>query len=141
MTAADFQPIIQAVIALIAAVLTGLIGIFVPRAIAAFEARTGVAVTDQERSAIMGAVTTAAGILQTKLDQGVLKIGDITPTSRAVVDEASAALNRVPTSAANQGTTASAAAAMIVARVDTSPKPVVLLPPAALGTTPIVTKE
>lgn len=129
MTAADWQPIIQAIIALIAAVFTGLIGIYVPRAIAAFEKRTGVAVTDQERAAIQGAITTAAGILQTKLDQGVIKIADITPSSAAVVGEANKALDRVPTSAANQGTTPAVAAAMIVARVDTSPRaPVVALP-------------
>lgn len=129
MTLADWAPVIQAVIAGIALVLTTLIGIYVPKAIAAFERRTGVAVTDQERAAVMGAVTTAAGLLQTKLDQGVLKIGDITPTSPAVVGEANKALDRVPDSAAAQGTTAMAAAAMIAARVDTSPKPPVVIVP------------
>jgi hypothetical protein len=129
MTAADWQPVIQAIIAGIALVMTTLIGIYVPKAIAAFEKRTGVAVNDQERAAVMNAVTTAAGILQSKLDQGVLKIGDITPTSRAVVLEAHDALERVPTSAANQGTTPAAAAAMIAARVDTSPKPAVVVVP------------
>jgi hypothetical protein len=123
MTVADFAPIIQAIIAGIAAVIAALIAIYVPKAIAAFEARTGVAVTEQERAAVMGAVTTAAGILQNKLAQGVLRISDITPANPAVLGEANMALNRVPVSAANQGTTPAAAAVMIAARVDTSPKP------------------
>jgi hypothetical protein len=131
MIAADFAPIIQAVIAGIATVITGLIAVYVPRGIAAFEARTQVHITDQERAAIMSAVTTGAGILQTKLDQGILRIGDITPDNKTVVAEAAAALNRVPTAAGNQGTTTSAAAAMIVARVDTSPKPPVAVVPVA----------
>lgn len=134
MTAADFAPIIQAITAGIAAVIAALIAIYVPRAIAAFEKRTGVAVTDQERAAIQGAMTTAAGILQTQLDQRVLKIGDITPTSPAVVGAANEALGRVSASAFNQGTTAAAAAAMIVARVDTSPKPPVVVVPLQAAT-------
>ena len=136
MTAADLAPIIQAITAGIAALIAALIAVYVPKAIAAFERRTGVQVTDQERAAVMGAVTTAAGLLQTKLDQGLIKISDITPASPEVQTAAQAALNRVPDSAANQGTTPSAAAAMIVARVDTSPKSLVaVLPSAPLATT------
>ena len=124
MTAADFAPILQSLMAGCGVVITALIGIFVPKGIAAFERRTGVAVTDQERTAVMGAVTTAAGLLQTKLDQGILHVSDVTPGSPAVVAEAQAALSRVPNSAINQGVTREAAATMIAARVDTSAKPV-----------------
>jgi hypothetical protein len=130
MTLQDWAPVFQAIIATIAAVITGLIGIYVPKAIAAFEKRTGVLVTDQQRAAVQGAMTTAAGLLQTKLDQGVLRISDITPTSPAVLAEATAAIARVPESAAAQGTTPLAAAQIVVARVDTKPPALVPAPAA-----------
>lgn len=130
-TAADFAPIIQAVIAALAAVITGLIGIFVPRAIAAFERRTGVLVTDQERAALMSAVTTGTGLLQTRLDLKLLRPVDILPSNAVVLKEAVAALARVPEAAVGQGTTIDTAAAMIAARVDTTPRPVVVAGTAA----------
>lgn len=131
MTAAIVGPLIQALIAAIGIVFTALVGIYVPKGIAAFERRTGVVIDDQERAAVMSAVTTGAGLLQTQLDQGVLKIGDITPGNAAVMAHASAALARVPTAAGNQGVTTETAAAMIVARVDTTPKPPVFVVPGA----------
>ena len=133
MTLIDFAPVINALIAALALVITGLIGIYVPRAIAAFERRTGVAVTEQERSAVMQAVTTAAGLLQAQLNTGMLKPADITPRNPVVEDVARAALQRVPDSAAAQGTTVAAAATMIAARVDTTPPPVIVVPVAAKG--------
>ena len=130
MSTIDWSPILQAVMAVIASVITGLIAIFVPRAIAAIEARTKVQITDQERQAVFAALQTAAGIIKTKLDQGVLKIGDITPGNPAVVAQAQAALARVPDSAAAQGTTPVSAAEIIVGRVNTSPVlPVIVVPP------------
>lgn len=134
----DFAPIIQSCIALLAAVITGLIGIFVPRAIAAFERRTGVLVTDQERAALMSAVTTGTGLLQTRLDLRLLRPVDILPGSPAVVKEAELALARVPDAAAGQAATIDTTAAMIAARVDTTPRAVVQVPlvptPLAAGT-------
>lgn len=132
-TAADFAPIIQAVIAALAAVITGLIGVFVPRAIAAFERRTGVLVTDQERAALMSAVTTGTGLLQTRLDLRLLRPVDILPGNAVVLKEAVAALARVPEAAVGQGTTIDTAAAMIAARVDTTPRPVVVAAPVPLA--------
>jgi hypothetical protein len=114
MTLADWISIINAVIV---PIVLALIGIFVPRAIAAFEARTKIHVTDQERAAVMQAVGTAVGLLRTQLLQGKITVADITPNSHEVRFEAQAALTRVPTSAQGQDTTVNAAANMIAARV------------------------
>jgi hypothetical protein len=122
MTAALVSQLIQSFMALIGLVLTTLIGVYVPRAIAAFERKTGIVETQQQRDAIMGAVQTAAGLLQAQLNQGLLKVSDLRPSSAVVLQQAAAALDRVPQAAQAQGTTTSAAAVMIAARVDTSPK-------------------
>lgn len=97
-------------------------GIVVPWAIMAYQRRTNVQITDQRRAAIMGAFTTAAGIIQTKLDQGLLKVSDITASNPTIMAESTAALERVPVAAAAEKTTPYAGAAIIVGRVDTSQK-------------------
>lgn len=132
MTAADFAPIIQSVIAGIAAVIAALIAIYVPKAIAAFEKRTGIQLTDQQRSQVMSAAATAAGILETQLDQGALKLEHVTPTNPAIVEQAQAAIARVPVAAAALNKSVPSMAETIVGLMDTSPKPVVVLPPALL---------
>lgn len=135
MTAAIVGPMIQGIIAIVGTVFTVLIGIYVPRAITAFDNRTGVVITDQERAAVMSAVTTGAGLLQTQLDQGLIKISDVTPEGPAVTEQAAAAIDRVPRAAGNQGVTPAAAAAMIVARVNTTqPPPIIVVPTAPAGT-------
>lgn len=132
MTAADWHIIIRDG----AMVMTTII---VPFGIWAYQKRTGVQVTDQERAAVQGALTTAAGIIQTQLDQGALKVADITPEHPAIMKAAREALARVPDSAAAQATTPVAAAAVIVARVDTTPKPaLVVLPPLAIPPAPSI---
>lgn len=117
MTAADFAPIIQAIIACIAAVLTGLVGIYVPKAIAAFESRTGVQLTDQQRSTIMDAAHTEVGIIKLKVDQNVLKLSDIKPDNPVIMAHAQAALSRVPQTAAAMNKTVPSMAETIVGMV------------------------
>jgi hypothetical protein len=103
--------------------------IVVPFAIWAYHARTGVQITDQQRSAVNAALTTAAGIIQTDLDRGTLKAADISTAHPVVVQAAADALARVPDSAAAQGTTLISAAEIIVGRVSTKPAtPVIVIP-------------
>jgi hypothetical protein len=128
MTAADFAPIIQAIIAGIGVAITALIGIYVPRAITALDKWIGLQLTAQQQAAVMQAATTAAGILQTKLDQGVVRIAHIDVNDPAVVNEAQAALARVPQAAAALDKTVPSMAATIVGLVDTSPKPAAVTP-------------
>jgi hypothetical protein len=115
-----FAPVLQAVVA---AAFTGLFGLFAPRALAVAEARTGIKLTEQQRQTLLGAAQTAAGILQTKLDQGVLNIGRINTTDPAVLNEASAAIARVPVAAAALQKSVSSMAETIVGMVDTAAKP------------------
>ncbi len=123
MTSADWDILIKAG----AAVMTSVV---IPWAILAYQKRTGVQVTDQQRAAVQAALTTAAGIIRTQIDQGVLHVQDVHPANDAVLLEAKAAIARVPESAAAQGMTAAAAAEIIVGRVDTSAKPpVIVIPP------------
>ncbi|HXI78183.1 MAG TPA: hypothetical protein VNH21_13660 [Steroidobacteraceae bacterium] len=123
MTTADFAPIFSALIAGCALAITGLIGVLVPRAIAAFERRTGVALTDQQRAAVMQAARTEAGMLETALQQGVVRLSQVTPTNGAMLDRATAALARVPEAAAAVGTTPAAMASIIVGATDTTKGP------------------
>jgi hypothetical protein len=120
MTLADFAPIFSALIAGCALAITGLIGVLVPRAIAAFERRTGVQLTDQQRAAVMQAMRTEAGILETAMQQGAVRLSQVKPNDPEMLARARAALARVPDAAAAQGTTPQAAAAIIVGATDTA---------------------
>ena len=140
MTAADFAPVIQGVATVLATIVTALAAIYVPRAIAAFELRTGISLTDQQRATVIGAAATAAGIIQTKIDQGLIKVADVNVNSPTVRAEAIAAVLRVPDSAAALKTTPDAMAAIIVGKVDTKPVPAVVVvpvaPPQPIGPSP-----
>ena len=124
MTGADWAPIAQAIIGAVGIVITTLAGIYVPKVLAAMERRTHIALTDQERAAIQSAITTAAGLVQNKLDTGVLKPKDVTPSNSVVMAETNRALLAVTDAVFNQGTSLETASAMVAARVDI-PKPVV----------------
>lgn len=116
----DLAPIIQALIAGCALAITALIGVLVPRAISAFERRTGVQITDQQRAAVMQAMRTEAGMLETALQQGVVKLAQVKPDSPEMITRARAALARVPDAAAAVGTSPQAAAAILVGATDTA---------------------
>jgi hypothetical protein len=124
MTPADWSMVLQAATPIVATVLLP-IGFFV------YSKRTGVMVTDQQRAAIMGVVTTEAGLIQTDIDHGVVKAADVDVTNPAIIARAASALARAPDARDGQGTSTATAAQMIVARVDTSAKPSVVIVPAA----------
>jgi len=118
----DFLPIIQALIAGAALAITALIGVLVPKAIAAFEARTHIALTDQQREAVRGAALTQAGIIETQLQQNILRLSQVRADSPEMLAAAKQALARVPQAAAAVGTTPAAMSAIIVGAADTSKK-------------------
>lgn len=124
----DWTSIINAELALLAPVVSSAALIFGPRMIRAFERRTGVQLTDQERAAVLGAAQTQAGIIETELRQGVIRLDQVSPSDPAIMAHAQAAIARVPDSAANQGAggtalSADAMAAIIVGKVNTGPAP------------------
>ena len=113
------------VIQSIAEILIPVVGVWVTYEI---RRRTSLIKDDQERAAIMQAVETGRLLLQKKLAQGLISPSDVARTGPVVMLEASAALGRVPDAAAAQGTTVSAAAMMIAARVEDPPAPARGLP-------------
>jgi hypothetical protein len=123
--------IMQTVVAGLGMVVTAMISVLVPRAIAAFETRTGIQLTAQQEAKVLQSAMTAKGILETKLDQRILTIDHIDPSNPAVLSEAAAAIARVPAAAAALGKTTSYMAETIVGMVDTARA---LPPVSALGT-------
>lgn len=120
MSTLDLSPIVQPLLTLIGATITALLAVYVPKALDLFQARTGILQTDQMRATVMGAIQTAAGTLETSLDQGALRVAHINVSNSAVLAQAQAAVNAVPKAAAALGVTIDSAARMIVARVDTA---------------------
>lgn len=119
MTALDFTPIVQSVMAVGIAAVAVLIQHYGPPALAAFQARTGIALTDQQRAAVLGAVSTAAGVIETDIDRGALSIAHVHVGNQSVLLQAQSAINAVPNAAAALGLTPDAVARMIVGQVDT----------------------
>lgn len=140
MSRADLAPIIQAIvtgltaiIAAIFAVVVAWIASYVPKAIQAFENRTKIQVSQQDREALTQAAVTGAGIVETMLDQGVLKLAQVTIDNPLVLEQASLALGRVPGAAVAENKTVESMAQSIVGLADTTPK----LPPLAVVPVPV----
>lgn len=119
-------PIIQVALTAIATAVTGLLALYVPRAIAAFETRTGIQLTAQQQATVMGAAQTGAGLLETMLDKGAIALDQVSPTNPAILGLAKDALARVPVEAVAMDKSVASMAATIVGLADTTPTP--LLP-------------
>ncbi len=120
----------EALLTIVGIVITALVTLYAPRAIAAVEGILHIKLDDQQRQAVYNAIETGRGQLETMIDQGRLKVSDITTSNETVRDVASDALKRVPDSADAQKMTISSATEILVGRVDTSPKPMVIQVPA-----------
>ncbi|WP_428492182.1 hypothetical protein [Rhodopila sp.] len=124
----DLTPIVQPILVGLGTIITGLLAIYVPKILTALQARAGIALTDQQRAVVTGAVQTAAGILETDLDKGVLQRAHINVSNQAVLDQARAVIAAVPAAATAMGLTPDGAARMIVGAVDTAAHGVVAAP-------------
>lgn len=112
----DWAPVIQPIVE-IAVTLIGAFGVVLARqAIAAFEARTHVQLTEQQRATVIGAVQTAAGMVKLELAKG-LPLSEVHPSSSAIQAIASTATAGVMESIAALGVTPEGVAKMIVGRV------------------------
>lgn len=120
MSAVDLTPIVQPILAVAGAIVTGLAAIYVPKALTAFQARTGIMLTDQQRATILGFVQTSAGTLETQLDKGALSAAHIDISNPVVRSEAQSILSGAPVAAAALGMTVDGVAKMIVGKVDTA---------------------
>lgn len=123
MGSVDLTTIIQAFEGVLATVITGLIITYVPKALAAFQAHTGVVLTENQRQTFLDATKTAAGILETRLDQGLMSIEHINITNAAVAAQAQAVINAVPRAAAALGMTQAATTRILIGMVDTAAHP------------------
>lgn len=118
-----FATILPIVMTALGTVLTGLAAIYVPRLAAAFTAHTGVVISEQQRQVVLGAISTAAGVLETSLDNGILQRASVTPTNLAVRAQAQAVMSAVPDAASKLGVSMADLSRMIVGRVDTGAHP------------------
>jgi hypothetical protein len=128
--AVDLTSITQPILTVLGTIITGLLVIYVPKALDAFQKWAGVQLTEQQRQTILGSVQTAAGKIETKLDQSLLNVSHVTVDNPIIRQEAQSAIAAVPTAAAALGMTEDSVARMIVGRVDT----------ATHGTVPVTTQ-
>jgi hypothetical protein len=119
MTTIDLSPIITPILQVIGLVIAGVIAAYVPKAIAAFMARTGVQMTAQQQATVLGAAQTAAGRIETLLDQRALAVAEVKTDNPTVVQLAQEAVAAVPLAAAALGVTPEGIARIIVGKVDT----------------------
>lgn len=131
----DLSPIVQPTLAVIGLVIAGMIATYLPKALTAFQARTGILLTDQQRATILGFVQTSAGAIETKLDQGALAVAQVHVANSTVLAEAQSILAAAPIAAAGLGMTEAGVAKMIVGAVDTGVHgaPVVAALPSAVS--------
>lgn len=123
MSSVDLTTIIQAFEGVLATVITGLIITYVPKALAAFQAHTGVVLTENQRQTFLDAAKTAAGIIETRIDQGLMGIEHVNITNWAIANQAQAVINAVPRAAAALGMTQDATARILIGMVDTAAHP------------------
>lgn len=136
----DLASVVQPILAVIGTVIASLIAIYVPKGLAALQARTNIQLTDQQRAQVLGAVQTAAGMIETKLDQGALKVAHIDIENPVIRDEARAALDAVPRAAEALGMSVDSVSRMIVGAVDTGAHGVTTATTVATAHDEIVTK-
>jgi hypothetical protein len=120
MSTLDITPLVEPVLAVAGATIAGLLTVYVPKALAVFTEATGIALTEQQRAAFLGAVQTAKGVIETKLDQNALSVAHVDVNNEAIRAEAAAAIAAVPQAAAAFGLTEDGVARMIVGAVDTA---------------------
>lgn len=126
MSTLDLSPIVQPTLAVIGLVLAGLFAAYVPKLLAAFQARTGIMLSAQQSAAILGFVQTSAGVIETKLDQGALQIAHVNVGNPTILAEAQSIIAAAPVAAAGLGMTEAGVAKMIVGAVDTGARTVVV---------------
>ena len=116
----DLSSIAQSILAVVSAVVAMMLKIYVPQAIDAFNRRTGIHQTEEQRANLIALVNTAAGQIETKLDQGVMNVAHVEVANPTVLAAARELVSLAPVVTANLGVTTDGVAAMIVGAVDTA---------------------
>lgn len=112
----DWAPIVQTLAEIAVAVISGFAVVLAKQAIAAFEARTHIQLTEQQRATVLGAVQTAAGMVKLELAKG-MPLAAVHVDSTALKAIAATATAGVGESIAALGVTPEGLAKMIVGKV------------------------
>src|ERR1035437_4184994 len=118
-TAVDFSVVLQPLLQLAGIVLTGLIALYLPRAIAAFEARTGIQFTEQQKATILSGAQAAKGTVETRIDQKIMSVSEVHIDNPEIRYLAHEVIDNAPAAAAAIGATPDSVARSIVGMVDT----------------------
>lgn len=118
----DLTPITTPLIETAGAIMTLVLARYVPRIIQNLEDRVNIHLTDQQNAALANAVTTGAGVIETKLDQKVMDISHVNIINDHVMEQAKIAIQNLGDVAVTMGLTPLSVANMIVGAVDTGPR-------------------
>jgi hypothetical protein len=104
---------------------------YFPVAIKAVERLTGIMLTTQQEAKVAALIQTSAGALETKIDQGIVKVAHINISNPVVLAEAQAVLAVAGPALANLGVNQDDIAKAIVGAVDTGSRTTPATIPAA----------
>lgn len=117
MTSVDFSSLVQPLVEIAGAAIAAFAAVLAQKAIAAFEARTKVQLTDQQKATVMGAVQTAAGMVKLEMSKGTIALSDVHIANPTVAEIAKIATAGVQESIAALGVTPEGVAKMVVGKV------------------------
>lgn len=137
----DLTPILSILVAAAFAVFSYLISRYGQKFIDAFDRRTNIQLTQQQKDSILSAATTEVGIIRTKLDQGILSMNDVHTNGPEILDHASTAINRVPDAAEKLNKTVPSMAQTIVGMIGNSLETKVIAAAAPPSPPPLVTSS
>lgn len=161
-TIVSIQSILQPVVEVVFSVAGVMFVRYMPRLFNNIDAHLGIKLTDQQKSTINDGAKVAGGIIETMIDQGIMKVNQVHITNPTIRDKAQEIIAAAPKAALDLGLSVNSVASMIVSQVDTgsrtpvdtapivvpvpvpaapvhAPAPLVSVPGAPLSTDPKVT--
>lgn len=118
----DLVPLVQPILEVTGLVIAGMIVRYVPKILLLVEQYLHLKFTDQQNAVFLQEVQTAAGVVETKLDQGVLNISHVDINNPEMRAAASEIIKSIPGIVDKLGYTAKEVATAIVGAVDTAPR-------------------
>ncbi len=118
-TVVDFSSVLQPVLQVVGMVLIGFLLKYLAQLLQTANAHFNLKLTDQQLSAVTDAVNTAAGVIETMIDQKAMSVAHVTVTNEHVRTQAQNIIDAAPSIAAMLGLTVSSVSQMIVGAVDT----------------------
>ena len=126
-TTLDLTAVVQPLLAVAGLVIAGYIAKYLGRLLEVANAHFHLNLTDQQIAAFTAAVQTAAGVVETMIDQKAMSVAHVTVTNDGIRAQAQAIVDAAPEAAAMLNLTEAGVAKMIVGAVDTgsrTPAPV-----------------